>query len=486
MEDIDDPVPQYTKTADTTTKEITNDSITTTPESPTQTKQDTPEQDVAEAQPPQHTDFYTRIYAAKSLTLPVLAAPPYVASATPEEADNRILTLDIIATFFASITRGRDDIVRDFVARGLVSPDVTTLQGETPLLAAVRERSLPMINTLLSLGALVDQYGETPITIPRNRKKRSGPDERYVTRTPLQLASQTGYLAAVKLLMEDHSADDALIAPDGALALRLAAEGRHREIVEYLPQRRGGAGLRWKAAHKREMEVVRKALRGIGRFVLYFVWRVPKFLLYTFPVEASRDVWRQRARIGKWVAKLPSKVGHATKRVAKRVFKEVKNFPQNVKSLIDLLGDVLKRIPKAVAIVYRYISTNVVKVGRAIGTLTLAILGLFHTMVTSVITWFKTHGLKDIKDGFLYVLDALFVVLPLAVFSFVAEFGKMSYKALKTVFGFLGKAIWWVCLGIVEVAVYLPKKTLDIILAMGRLFQRGTNECLVFFDPKRI
>jgi hypothetical protein len=55
-------------------------------------------------------------------------------------------------------------------------------------------------------------------------------------------ASSIGSLPIVKLLFEaPYSAHDALVAPDGQIALRLASTtAGHRTIVEYLPARRVG------------------------------------------------------------------------------------------------------------------------------------------------------------------------------------------------------------------------------------------------------
>lgn len=75
-------------------------------------------------------------------------------------------------------------------------------------------------------------------------------------RTPLMLAASIGSLPLVKLLFKPpHSANDALVAPDGQIALRLAATAGHRAIVDYLPSRRAGGF----SAFKRKMRTI---LRG--------------------------------------------------------------------------------------------------------------------------------------------------------------------------------------------------------------------------------
>jgi predicted metal-binding membrane protein len=79
------------------------------------------------------------------------------------------------------------------------------------------------------------------------------------------LAASIGSLPIVKLLFEPpYSANDALVAPDGQIALRLAAENDHRAIVDYLPSRRAGGYLRFKTHHARSIERIKNALHQIA------------------------------------------------------------------------------------------------------------------------------------------------------------------------------------------------------------------------------
>lgn len=460
MDITDDPVPRYTETAGASTNN------------------DRHQED--------EEDFFTRVSNAKNLSLPILASPPpggRRGEQDPESERNDRLALDIIFSFFTSIEASRDELLREFVSRGLVSPDVKHMFGETPLLAAVRVRSLSTIHTLLSLGALVDEYGSSSAASEHWQPV-------YPQRTPLQLAAHMGYLAAVKVLMEEYGADDSLVAPDGQIALRLAAEGKHRDVVEYLPQRRGGAWLRWKAAHRREMKLVKKALSGLGQFVLFFIWELPKFFLYSMPVNVTRNIWEKRAKILPWIKKkvveVPARVGALGKRAAKRVVKEIKEFPTLMKKLGDFLVRALKNTYKAIVVVCKYIARGVGKIGGALWELAKTIISLIHSTITAIITWFKTVTLKDIRDGCVYVLRTLFITVPLALVEFVKNFGQMSYDALNTVFGWLGKGIWWLGRGLLWLVTYIPAKIWQCMQAIGRLFQRGCMECLVYFDPKRI
>src|SRR4051812_12779747 len=108
-----------------------------------------------------------------------------------------------------------------------------------------------MVCLLISLGATVDAFG----TLPARGAPR---------RTPLQAAAAGGNLALVRLLVTDFGADDGLLAPDGQLALRLAADGGHRDVVAFLPVRRGGACARWKTHHAVAWARIKRAAGRVG------------------------------------------------------------------------------------------------------------------------------------------------------------------------------------------------------------------------------
>ncbi|KAF3349866.1 hypothetical protein VdG2_01681 [Verticillium dahliae VDG2] len=71
------------------------------------------------------------------------------------------LCCSIVHHFFTAIASRQDDVVRLFITRGLVSPDVPSVTGETPLLAAVRAGDGTTLCALVELGATVDAYGST-------------------------------------------------------------------------------------------------------------------------------------------------------------------------------------------------------------------------------------------------------------------------------------------------------------------------------------
>ncbi|EEY17170.1 predicted protein, partial [Verticillium alfalfae VaMs.102] len=123
--------------------------------------------------------------------------PPGAPSLSP---NTYRLCSSIVYHFFTAIASRQDDVVRLFIARGLVSPDVPSVTGETPLLAAVRAGDGTTLCALVELGATVDAYGSTheaDVHDPRRRRRATDAPTR---RTPLQYAAALGRLPLVKLL----------------------------------------------------------------------------------------------------------------------------------------------------------------------------------------------------------------------------------------------------------------------------------------------
>ncbi|KAH7161666.1 hypothetical protein EDB81DRAFT_785277 [Dactylonectria macrodidyma] len=486
--------------------------------------------------------LFARIEQVSTLNLPILHAPAQsqqshfswrldMGDACGDEYEACCVENDIVNSFFASIEGGRDDVVADFVSRGLVSPDVTSQHGETPLLAAVRVRKTPMVSRLVALGATVNAFGVSRIANDTGAGQSS-----YPNRTPLQLAAEIGHLALVKVLMEDYGADDGLVAPDGAIALRLAAINGHRDIVQYLPARRAGAWLRWKTAHQEEMRRMRRALDGIVRFIQFFVWDIPKFLVYTIPKEIGKSVWKSRHKVAKWckqfkdkivelpsrakkfavalpglakdgakrfwegIKAIPSALGNAIKAVWK-VLKEVprvlmefgmgiwdlmKEIPPLLKLFAKTIWDVVKAIPGVIKTFFMWIGRGLKSVGEAILNVLTRFLSLLHTAVSAVLSFFRSITLKDIWDGFCSVLAAIFIDTPRAILGFIKAFGQMSYDVLKGLFGSLGKLIWYIGAGILWLVNYIPRKLWQCLEAMGRSIRRAFQEVMAYLDPKRM
>ncbi|KAF7546923.1 hypothetical protein G7Z17_g8083 [Cylindrodendrum hubeiense] len=468
--------------------------------------------------------LFARIEQTTALNLPILHAPAWdlqaafsqrldKGEACGDEYQACCLTNDIVDSFFASIKAGRDDLVADFVSRGLVSPDVTSHQGETPLLAAVRMGKTPMVSRLVALGATVNAFGAS--LLPPKNDDYGAPCPK---RTPLMMAAETGHLALVKVLMEDYGADDSLVAPDGAIALRLAATNGHRDIVRYLPSRRAGSWLRWKTAHEKEMKRMYRAIESIISFLETMFWTVPKFLVYDIPKSIGKSLWKRRHKVAEWckrckdkivelpaqakrfAVKLPSHVKYAAKqtwegikqippflaRFFKAIWKVIKEIPHVVKEISLWVWRGIKAIPGVVKTFLLWIGRGLKSFGEAIFNVFARFFSLLHTALSAIFSFFRGITLKDIWDGFCSLLRAIFIETPQAIFRFIKSFGQMTYDVLKGLFGTLGKLVWYIGAGIWYLINYIPRKLWECITAIGRSIRRAFQEMMAYLDPKRM
>lgn len=441
-------------------------------------------------------DLLKRIEASSCVELPILRSPASCSTNLQRltvDADWEAyheayrIEADIVAAFFLAIEKGHDDVVADFIARGWVSPDTTSRYGETPLIAAVRVGKLPMVSRLVALGASVNEYGRVK-SDDKTTKTEDLPE-----RTPLMVAAERGHLALVKVLIEDYGAKHDLVAPDGAIALRLAAVNRHREIVQYLPHIRGGSWKRWKHVHHKQMERARRAAKRLFKFIWIVFWDFPKLLLYDAPKELGRAVWERRQRIKNFVKELPGKIkreiiampGHI-KSAGKAVWKGIKKIPSFVQSILQSIWKVLKTIPGAVMTILRWIGNGLKNIGEAIANIFVKLFSFLHTAVMAIVTFLRRVTLRDVWDGFCYLVRAVFVDAPKAIGAFILSFGKTTYDVLKAVFGSLGSCLWHIGLGVLWVIKYVPHRIWTIIEALGTSLVKAFEEVMVFVNPKRM
>ncbi|KAL6887236.1 ankyrin repeat-containing domain protein [Trichoderma longibrachiatum] len=395
--------------------------------------------------------------------------------------------IDDITNLFKAIDNKQVDQISKIVAAGLVSPDAPNNQGETPLIAAVTSNDPAMIRTLVSLGATVNGYGLYCEDDSRTKAQR----------TPLQVAAAQGKLGIVKIL-RDLGADDSLVAPDGAIALRLAAENGHREVVEYLPARRGGAWKRWKTTHGKQMQRVRRILEKIGSVLKFFVWTVPKFLLWTIPkrvvttvpkavfVTLPKELYERRHKIGPWckrqIYKFPSRV----KKLANHAHDGIKKAGKVIEKTPGKIWEVMKRMPGALRLIMSWIGRGSCNIGNAAFDVLKRVVSLIHTTTEAVIGFFRAVTLADVANGFRAVLRAVFIDFPKAAAWLVTTVGKTAYQVLESVLGTLGKVIFYAVALLIRLVGWLPQKTWEMLLACGRSVGKGVEEVLVCINPKRI
>ncbi|KAK4230719.1 ankyrin repeat domain-containing protein 50 [Podospora fimiseda] len=426
----------------------------------------------------------------EALDLPLTT---YYGSKLKEPPENPPQAWQIVNCFFTAIANKNLELVTKLIQHGFVSPDVTDLNGRTPLIAAIKVGNGQMVCTLIGLGAQVNGYS----TIPPPNPYRS------VERTPLMYAAANGNLALVKLLMEDFGADDGIIAPDGQLALRLAADAGHREIVEYLPVRRGGAWRRWQASHEVAVRRIKKSGWKLFEFGKFFVWVLPKFFLWSVPnhvlVKPMRKMvkycWENKHKFGGWCKRqtkeFPGRVKRAAKatvkgvkRVAKGTWELVCEIPGATKRLIKWIWKLIKRIPAAMKVIGVWIWTTLKRFGAAVGNVFLKIVSALHTAVCAVLDFFKNITLKDVWNGITQVFKPIFQGLPKMILAAVIGLGKAVYMAVLILFGFTGQLLIWIVQGLWWLVTFVPRQFGHILSAIWASIAKGYHEIMVWFNPK--
>jgi hypothetical protein len=320
----------------------------------------------------------------------------------------------------------------------------------------------------------------------------------------LQLAASTGQLVVVKLLIEKYHCDDSLIAPDGQIALRLAAENGHREVVDYLPSRRGGGFRRWKHKNKTAIRRVKTAAAGIGAFVKFFIWDLEKFFLWSVPkhlivqplMKASAWCWKHRRGLGPWcmrqIRETPARVvrfvkwfGKAIRETGKWLWSGIRGIPKMIKEISAWIWKLVTvKLPKTVALLARWAASGLTSVAKVAWNAILRIVSFLSTVITAIVLFFQTLTLKDIWNGFCDALSAVFVSLPRLIWSWIRSFGDASYKMMKLILGELGEILWYIGYGIFLVVTFIPRKLWVILQSLGDVIAKAAYEIRVWMDPK--
>jgi Ankyrin repeats (3 copies) len=317
-------------------------------------------------------------------------------------------------------------------------------------------------------------------------------------RTPLMLAASIGSLTLVKLFIEVYHCDDSLIAPDGQLALRLAAENGHREVVDYLPIRRGGGWRRWKTHHATMVRRIKKAVHRIYKFFKFFLWDIEKFFFWSVPKHVivlplkrtCKWAWKNRAKFGPWVKRtvgqIPVKIWKGMKEIPRHVWHFItKTVPALLKEIYTWTKSLFtERIPKAMRIIGRWVWSVVKTSGIFLWDVVCKIASFMHSVVVAFTTFFRNVTLKDLWKGFVSILRTVFIQLPKTVWSSLVSFGAATYKVLKSLFGWVGQCIWYMFRGLGEVVIYLPVAIWVILKSIGSSTTKGFHEFRVWLNPK--
>jgi hypothetical protein len=312
--------------------------------------------------------------------------------------------------------------------------------------------------------------------------------------------------------MEVHHCDDASIAPDGQIALRLASAGGHREVVDYLPSRRGGGWMRWKTSHKKAIRRCTRAIQGIFVFGKFFLWDIEKFFLWTIPKHLifkplaeffdfcrknrrSFGSWCTRQvketptrckRFGKWVWKGIKKIPKATADMSREIWEFLTvDVPRALKKFAKWLRKfVTKSIPKASAIAAKWIWSLISATGRYIWSIVTKSASIIHSVLSYIVNFLGSLTLKDIWAAVVDLLDTIFLGFPKIVWAWLQRFGKTLYKVLVALFGCFGQCIFFLGWALVWIVTFVPRKLWVILKSAAQSVGNGGHEIRVFFSPK--
>lgn len=396
---------------------------------------------------------------------------------------------DIVSTFFDAIRKKQDEVVAALIESEIITTETTNKDGRTPLLAAIEAGNIRTVQQLMDFDAKVNAFGIVAGMPPPAYGRK--PDK--IRRTPLMIAAEKGNLTIVKLLMETYGADDSLVANDGELALRLAASNGHREVVDYLPSRRGGGFRRWKTKHGKAMRRIKDAGQQIYGFLRILFYEIPKFIVWTAPKHCIvLPIIRGVKWLHKHRAELPHRIAmwfqHAwgrLKKVPGKIWKFIKWIPKAVKGFAEFVWDSIKTLPKAIKIAVLWIWEGVKRAGTAVSNVLARFLSFVHTALVAIATFFRNITLKDVWDGFVAFLRTVIIDGPKKLWEWICKFGDVTRKMLQAMWGFLGLIIWWLLRGIIELFIYIPKRLIMILASCGTSIGSGFREVLIWFNPKR-
>ncbi len=178
------------------------------------------------------------------------------------------------------------------------------------------------------------------------------------------------------------------------------------------------------------------------------------------------------------------KVPDALKDMTKGTWKVIKEIPSALKDLFKGIWNLVKAIPGAVKHILLWVWELVRSVGQAIASAARSTIAFLHTILASIVTFFRNLTFLDIWNGLCDILSAIVIDIPKAVWAFVKGFGEVSWKVLVALLGELGKVLWYIAAGIFWLVNYVPRKIGEILASMGSSFLKGCHEVVVWVNPK--
>lgn len=269
----------------------------------------------------------------------------------PIQQDDRPLTLRehynklFIEELYEAITKGDNVTIDLLIAVFGVSEHTVGERGITPLLAAVQAGHASVVAQLLAFGADPNVFGAV-LTDDLNWPY----ERRLEQRTPLMLAAAQGALPLVHLLhAPPYAANDALVAPDGQIALRLASAGGHTHVVAYLPARRAGGLQRCRVAQAANVARLNDSFDSFRHVMRYLVWGLIEYVLVRPGIRLCRWCWATVVRFCRWCARQIVELPGRVRRAGKAVWRGVKKVPELATRAGKAIWKSVKKAPEVVA-----------------------------------------------------------------------------------------------------------------------------------------
>jgi hypothetical protein len=224
------------------------------------------------------------------------------------------------------------------------------------------------------------------------------------------------------------------------------------------------------------------------------VWEIPKFVVWSIPkhlavkplVSRCAWCWKNRKGFGPWCKRqaleMPGRIVKFTKGCWKFGTKTLPRWI--IKSLIWAFKVVTVRLPKAIGVLGRWILNGVTSISKLVWRAILRIVFLFSTVVEAVVTFFRNLTLRDIWNGLCDVFRAVFVAFPKLIWSWIAAFGKASYKMMQVLVGEIGEIIWHIGYEVGWVVLYLPGQIWKILQSVWGSLSKAAHEVKVWVNPK--
>jgi hypothetical protein len=423
------------------------------------------------------------------------------------ESRHRNVDPIIVPAFFDSIRAGDVERVTRYLdahpslAHSSLSRENYFRGGQSPLYAATIAGNTYIVALLAQRGAPIDELSFTG----------EYSDSEPVLRTPLMAAASRGSLVLVKLLYNDLKADDSIVAPDGAIALRLAVEGKHTEIVALLPTRRKGGWRRFKHSHRKAWRRIKKAGYAIyefGRFFLwqvpkFFLWYVPKYFLWTLPKEYLPNIgrrvvravkefpdtmkflgkllWARLLAIPSYVVKFAEKLWIAIKGIPSFCVEFAKGIWYLVKLVVKWLWKMTTQIiPQALFDAGKFAVRTLVSAVKFVWQFMKDVVSFLHTLVVAIITRFTSVTLNDV----LRALSVVFVSVPKWIWSTICKVAVAIKNGIVTILEGMGDVISFLVMLPVWLVIYVPRKVVKILVGCGEIASAGAREVAWWINPK--